>query len=300
MDGETKNKIGIIGFGNMGSIIGERLNSYSHGKYQVFAFDNDTNKTDKVIGVHAAKDNLDLLKHVETVILAIKPQEFHAVLNEIKTAVDNKLVISIAAGVTSAYIEKYLGKKRIIRAMPNMPARIGKGISCLSKGKDALEEDMPFVQELFTYLGETLILPENMMNAATAVSGSGPGYFYALVLAKEIDAKNMSVVESFAWESFIPELTASAKSLGFNEEQSKLLAVATAEGSVALLKSTGLTPSELITQIASPGGTTQAALEVLEKGESLEVAIKAAAKRAEELCLKADYVDWINYDSGFK
>jgi pyrroline-5-carboxylate reductase len=216
-------------------------------------------------------------------------------LRGIKDVVSEKLIISIAAGITTDYIQKCLGQVRVIRVMPNMPSRIGKGISCVSKGKFSSNTDLLFTQEMFTYLGETLVLEEVMMDAATAVSGSGPGFFFELLLAHKIDLKNQHAVESFAWDIFIPQLTDAAKLLKFSEEQAKLLAVQTAEGSVSLLMITGLTPQDLISQIASKGGTTEAGLQVLRNGGPLLEATEAAKKKAEELSIKSVLLDWLNY-----
>ncbi|MDD5730207.1 MAG: pyrroline-5-carboxylate reductase, partial [Candidatus Omnitrophica bacterium] len=241
-------KIGIIGFGNMGMVIGERLKPYS-AKYQLVVFDKDSKKTEKISGISVAKNNLDILANVETVILAIKPQDFDATLNEIKGNVKNKLIISIAAGISTDYIEKILDEARVVRVMPNVPARIGKGISCLCKGKFASEDDLNYAQEIFIYLGETMVLPESLMDAATAISGSGPGYFYDLLETRCIGSADIQELEKFALEYFIPHMTAAAKEAGFSEEQAKMLAAITAEGSVALLKSTKLLPKELVLQV---------------------------------------------------
>lgn len=294
MEEQGKKKIGLIGFGNMGYIIADRLLSYAKN-YQLVVYDKDTNKTEKIQGLRVAKDECELIAQVETVIVAIKPQDFEHLMRGIKESVAGKLIISIAAGITTDYLQKCLGQARVIRVMPNMPSRIGKGISCVSKGKFADNTDLLSAQEIFTYLGETLVLDEGMMNAATAVSGSGPGFFFELLLANKIDLKNKHAVESFAWDVFIPQLTDAAKLLKFTEEQAKLLAVATAEGSVSLLLVTGLPPQDLISQVASKGGTTEAGLLVLRNNGSVLEAIEAAKKRAEELSLKVVMLDWLNF-----
>lgn len=169
--------IGIIGFGNMGSAIAGRIKS----KYRVIAFDEDEEKTKNISGIGTVNSITDLLKQSDAIVLAVKPQDFDAVLSEVKPFAKGKLIISIAAGIKTQYIEKKLGGARVVRAMPNLPVKVGKGISCLCKGKFARGTDLKFSEEIFKKLGKTLVLKENMMDAATAISGSGPGFLCGLI-----------------------------------------------------------------------------------------------------------------------
>lgn len=269
-----KKIIGIIGFGNMGSAIGQRIRTC----YQVIVFDKDRSKTENISGIQAALDNIDLVKTADAVILAVKPQDFKTLLAEIKEHIKDKLVISIAAGITTAYIERQLGKARVVRVMPNLPARVGKGMICLCKGKTTHEKDLNFTQQLFGNLGKTLVLDENLMDQATAISGSGPGYNYYLNENKSIEE-----IKKYTEEVFIPSLTASAKKLGFTPQQAKILAETTGGGSIAFLEETKISPTDAKKQVASKGGTTQAGIEVLKKRGSLLEAVKAALRRAREL-----------------
>ncbi len=269
-----KKKIGIIGFGNMGSAIAARLKS----KFSIYVFDKDKNKTRNLAGFKVAKDDKDLVSEAEVVILAVKPQDFDDCLYEIKKYIEDKLIISIAAGISCAHIEKILGKVRVIRVMPNLPLKIGEGMICLSKGSLASDIDLEFTKEIFNKLGEILVIEENLMNAATAVSGSGPGFFYDLI--KDKPSKDWI---SYAKDVFTFALSTAAQRVGFKAEQAEVLARVTTLGSIALLKNTGLSPKELCLQVTSKGGTTEAGLAVLHKGSSLVDAIKAALKRAEEL-----------------
>jgi pyrroline-5-carboxylate reductase len=273
------NKIGIIGFGNMGSAIAERIKS----KYKVLVFDKDKERTKNLSGISVAENTVDLLHKVDTVILAVKPQDFDTVLSEIKDNIKDRLIVSIAAGITSRYIEKRLGYVRLVRVMPNMPARIGKATSCLCKGNFATDRDLDFVGDLLKYLGYSLVLNEDMMDAATVISGSGPGYYFYAIESNPDEYKNNAV--KFR-NDFIDRFIEVAKSIGFDERQARFLVKFTVTGSDLLLKSSGLAPSELRKQIASKGGTTEAALEALSKGGSLTDAVKAALKRAKELSKK--------------
>lgn len=277
-------RIGIIGFGNMGRVIGEQLKS----DYQIFIFDKDKEKTIGVSMITVCGSIIELIEKVDIVILAVKPQNFDAVLTEINPAparrdgikgrIKNKLVISIAAGIPTKYIEQVLGVVRVVRVMPNMPVKVNAGITCLSKGKFAGEEDLDFVKNLFGCLGTTLIIEEKLMNADTAISGSGPGFLYDWGEGKTIEE-----IKKYAENIFIPSLIASAEKQGFSQQQAKILAESTARGSIAVLEKTKLPAGELKQQVASKGGTTEAGLEVLHKGGTLEDAVKAAVKRAEEL-----------------
>lgn len=277
---KRRGKVGIIGYGNMGSAIAEQIKL----KHEVWVFDKDSNKNKDAFqkGINVAGDILQLVNDVNTVILAVKPQDFEDVLEELRGAesyIRNKLFISIAAGITTNYIKKYLGNgMRIIRVMPNLPARIGMGVSCLCKGESVKEEDLEFTQELFDNLGVTLVLSEDKMDAATAISGSGPGYYYDL-----IEGKGEKEIRQYLRSVFIPDLREAAQSLGFTGEQAEKLAESTGKGSLSFLKQSNILPSELKKQVASRGGTTEAGLEVLHRGGSLKEAVKAALKRAKQL-----------------
>ncbi len=275
-------KIGVIGFGNMGSCLAQRLKSKEN---QIWVFDKDKQKTKEISGINLAKNNSDLANKVDIVILAVKPQDFSLTLEEIKNDLKGKLVISIAAGISIAYIENILGEVKVIRTMPNMPARIGRGMTCLCKGKFATDQDLNFSRELFENLGVTLILNEDMISEATAVSGSGPGYVFDWIENKNINIDNVASLERFR-EEFTVLLTGVAVNIGFVSKDAAKLAKATVDGSIALIKESNLSAGELKKQIASKGGTTEAALEVLHNGGYLDQAVKAAVLRARELSKK--------------
>jgi len=272
--------IGIIGFGNMGQAIAARLKA----DYKIFVFDKDRNKTRNLIEINVADNIADLLKQVKTVILAVKPQDFDTVLEEIKNYAADKLIISIAAGITTVYIEKSLGEAKVIRVMPNMPARLGKGVTCLCKGRFASREDLNFTQKIFDYLGKTLILKEEMMDAATAISGSGPGYYFYRVENNPREYKNNP--DKFL-KNFIEDLKGAALTLGFSEEEAGLLSSATGTASDFMLAQTQLPAAQLKQQVASKGGTTEAALEVLKRNGSLKEAVQAAYARAKQLAKRS-------------
>ena len=269
-----KRKVGIIGFGNMGSAIYEWLKS----KYQIWTFDKDRKKTKNLLNINITDNAVDLVSKVDTVILAVKPQDFDMLLMQIKKYTEGKLIISIAAGISTGYIENRLGRIHVIRAMPNLPVKVGKGMICLCKGNFATDNDLEFAKRLFDYMGQTMLIEENLMNAATAISGSGPGFLYHLIQNKPKDGW-----EDYAIREFIPALSASAQKIGFTPEQAQILSTTTTQGSVALLQEAGLPPKTLCIQVTSKGGTTEAGLKELHNIDSLDASVTAALKRAEEL-----------------
>ena len=269
-------KIGIIGFGNMGSAIAGRLKK----DYEIFVFDRDKEKTKNSTAMAIAESEVDLVRKSEAVILAVKPQDFDSLLNEIKDSIKNKLVISIVAGIPTGHIENILNGSRVVRVMPNIGAKIGHSVTCLCKGRLATKEDMVFTKALFKNIGKVQDLEEKNMDAATAISGSGPGYYFYLVDSRADEYKlNLGKFQ----KDFIFSLVKGVEGEGFDSKKAKFLAHWTVVYSELLLKQTGLSAEELRKQVTSKGGTTEAALEVLRNNGTLAEAVKAAVRRAKEL-----------------
>lgn len=269
-------KIGIVGYGNMGSAIAERIKQ----KYSVFVFDKDVSKFHNVTGIEIAEDVSVLIKKSDALIFAVKPQDFDGVLSEMTNNCSGKIVISIAAAITTAYIEKRLDGARVVRVMPNIGAKIGKSVTCLCRGQSATIEDAHFAKMLFDLLGKTWELSEDMMNAATAISGSGPGYYFDAVESRQQDYFKDG--DKFK-KDFVHGLTLAAQENGFDHRTAKFLAHWTVVFSDLLLKQTKLPAGELRNRVTSKGGTTEAALKILHSGGSLADAVKAAVQRAREL-----------------
>lgn len=271
-------KIGIIGYGNMGAAIADRLKS----KYQVFVTDKDEEKTKGCFGLTVVKSREELANLANTLILAVKPQDLEAVLSEIEKYNQIHLIISIAAGIPISFIESRLGKRAIIRAMPNLAVKAGAGMTCIARGNHTTEIDLSFVQSMFNRLGQTLVIDEKLMDAATAVSGSGPGFLYELLI-------NLPRADwdKFIREEFVPKLSHAGVQSGFSSEQARFLAEATAQGSLSLLHEARVAPAILKSRVASKGGTTEAGLLVLKGNiENLELAVRAALRRSQELSKK--------------
>ncbi len=276
---DTRKNIGILGYGTMGSTIAQNLASQKN-EFNIHIFDKDKNKLVKHPQINIAKDSRDLLEKSDTIILAVKPQDFGHVLKEIKGRANSKLIISIAAGISTKHIENILGTSRVIRVMPSLGAKIAESVTCLCKGAFATDEDLGLAQELFYYLGTTRIIDEGMMNAATAISGSGPAYIFYFIENSSLDPEN---IPEHARHDMMRRLEKAAEELGFPIEDAAFLAANTTNASISLLHKTKLPAQELRKQVTSKGGTTEAALVVLTKGGSWEEAARAALKRAEEL-----------------
>src|SRR3989338_6196756 len=172
-----KRTIGIIGGGNMGAAITGGI----HKKYTVLVSETDQKKAQGLKRRYHVKlvtlENLAF--NADIIILAIKPQDFESVLPEIRNSlVPSQIIISIAAGITTLYIEKVLGRVRVVRAMPNLALQIGEGMTALCKGKYAHGADVTAASRIFDCLGKVVVIEEKWMNAVTAVSGSGPAYVF--------------------------------------------------------------------------------------------------------------------------
>ena len=258
-------KLVIIGGGNMGAAILSGIK----GQYSIILCEKDSQKArtlKKKYGVQLG-DFCSAIERSSIILLAVKPQDFEDVLSHLRehNHGGKKLIISIAAGITTQYIEKRLGKGvRVIRCMPNLPLLIGQGMTAFCAGRWATKKDLQSVAGIFKKVGQVVFVQEKWMNAVTAVSGSGPAYVFLFV------------------ECFLK----AAKKLGFDEKQSKQLVIQTLKGSLELLEKSSDSPQVLRSKVTSKGGTTQAAMDVFLRSKIdkiFEVALKAAAKRAKEL-----------------
>lgn len=256
-------KIGIIGAGNMGGAILERV----YKKHTVLICEADARRAGALAKKFKVK-NLDLaaiVRDSDALLLAVKPQNFDALLSEVRRVVKKgQLVISIAAGITTKAIEKQLGPVKVIRCMPNMPAQIGEGVTALCKGTHASAADLKKAAGILKNVGNTVEVKESLMDAVTAVSGSGPAYVFL----------------------FAELLQKAAVDLGLSKAQAKELVYRTLSGSAAQLKQSTDDAGTLRKKVTSKGGTTEAALAVFSSSgfeKIVKAAVKAAAKRSREL-----------------
>jgi len=263
-------KIGFIGAGNMAeALIKGLINSRLYSPEQVSASDNDQEKLktkSENFGIKAYASNRDLVQASSIIVLSVKPQVIREVLSDIRDCLSpDHLVISIAAGIPVNLIQEIIGKdKPIIRVMPNTPALIQRGISALASGGTATPEHMDKARGIFNAVGKTVIVDEGMMDAVTALSGSGPGFLFRIM------------------ECFVE---AGVKQ-GFDRETALLLTTQTFLGASHLADESGLSLSRLREMVTSPGGTTAAGLAGFEANGLQNIilsAVKAACDRSIEL-----------------
>jgi pyrroline-5-carboxylate reductase len=215
----------------------------------------------------ATNDNQTAARHSRLLLLSVKPQQMASVLNDLRTVLDPKtLIISIAAGISTSFIEKNLGDGawRVVRAMPNTPMLLGQGMAVIARGSRATAADLAEARRIFESAAKVVEMTEDKLDAVTAVSGSGPAYFFYLT----------------------EQLIKAAIELGIAPAEALLLATQTALGAARMLTESDQEPAELRRKVTSPGGTTQAAVTHLDSAgwpaATIE-AVKAAARRGREL-----------------
>lgn len=262
-------KVAVVGAGNMGRAIVKGLVEHSVYPQHISVFDVDPKKTaelKKELNVKVAKSGRQAASLADIVILAVKPQTLQPVAEDLATSIpDGAFVLSIAAGVPVAKIESYFKRQiAVVRAMPNMPALVGAGMSAYAAGRHSTGKHKKLAEAVLSAFGEAVALPERALDIVTAVSGSGPAYFF-LLAEKMIEA---------AYEG------------GLKADVAKKLVYQTALGAGRVLADAAEDPDALIARVASKGGTTEAALGVFKKkgfGKIVHEAVRAAAKRSREL-----------------
>lgn len=256
-------RIGFIGAGNMATAMVKGLTrSGLYAPDQMLASDIDESKVRTMaesFGLKGSKNNRALARDSDILVLAVKPQVIREVLEEIKEEIrEDHLVISIAAGIPIKLIHAVIGPNiPVVRVMPNTPALIQKGMSALAPGKTATPEHRETTRIIFDAVGETVFIQEEMMDAVTALSGSGPGFLFRIM------------------ECFVE----AGERLGFDNEISRRLVIQTFLGTTQLAGESGKTLSELRKMVTSPGGTTEAGLAVFE-GKGLEAVIQEVVEAA--------------------
>lgn len=258
--------MGIVGGGRLGSSLLRGLLRAGFSQSELMVCEKDEEKAKNLslqFGVRVVKECGPLLEDSEVIFIAVKPKELGEVLEEMEGKVEGKIVLSCVAGVPLERMEGKLKGARAFRLMPNLACSVGEGAMVYSS-RTGGEEERRKVEELLEKLGTPLEVPEEKMNVMTALSGSGPAYFSLVIQA----------------------LAEAAEELGVPRKEALKLASQTAKGTGKMLLELELEPEELIRMVASPGGTTEAALGELEKGKVFEAfkrALKVAWKRAGEL-----------------
>lgn len=259
-------RIAFIGAGKMAAAL---ISCISKNNISASITASDKNKENltnikKQFKIKTTNNNKEAVKNSDIVFICVKPQDIDEVLNEIKETIKNQLIASIAAGIKLKHLESKLKNKRIVRVMPNINCMAGEMAAGFSAGRYATREDIKTVSEILNSAGISFLLKEDLIDAVTAVSGSGPAFFaYFIDALAEAGVKN-----------------------GLSRETSLKLAAQTALGTGKLLIEKNLPPEELIAMVASKKGTTIAGLNMLEKNKARGILIKAvdaAAKRSKEL-----------------
>ena len=265
-------ELGIIGAGNMAeAIVRGLLRAGTMPANSIIVSDLSPQRRQifqSQLHVTAVEDNAQAARQSRLLLLSVKPQQMAAALRTIAGSVDAKtLIVSIAAAVSTGFIEKTLGPAgawRVVRAMPNTPMLLGEGIAAICGGSHATPEDMRRARTIFESAAEVIETTEDKMDAVTAVSGSGPAYFFYLA----------------------EQLIKAAVEMGIPPEQAHRLAARTALGAGKMLAESSEAPSELRRKVTSPGGTTEAAITHLDSANwptATVEAIKAAAERSRKL-----------------
>jgi pyrroline-5-carboxylate reductase len=263
-------KVAILGAGKIGeSLLSGLLSSGWRTPQEIIVTSRRAERVDELVeryGVRGTTSNVEAVPGADVIVVAIKPQDFDAVLGEIGPVVsEGQTILSVAAAITTASIEARLpAGVPVVRAMPNAPSTVHEGIAGICAGAHSDEEHLALAEEVLSHLGAVVRVQERYMDAVTAVSGSGPAYF-ALLAEAMIEAGIL---------------------LGLTREISTQLVVQTMFGSAKLLRDEKMHPVELREMVTSPGGTSIRAIRELEQAgvrAAFLNAIQAAMERSREL-----------------
>jgi pyrroline-5-carboxylate reductase len=266
----SEKTIAFLGAGNMAeALIRGLLHSKTTAPERILATARRPDRArllQETWGIRALTDNVAACRDADVVILCVKPQVMDRLVEQIAPAVDpTKLIISVAAGVPVEALERKLGAAaRVVRAMPNTPALVGRGACAIAAGTHATQEDLDVATSIFDAVGITVTVEENLLDAVTGLSGSGPAYIFLIIEA----------------------LTDAGVKVGLPRYTALKLAAQTLLGSAELLIQTNAHPGQLKDQVTSPGGTAIAGLHTLEAGglrTTLINAVEVATRRAREL-----------------
>lgn len=261
-------KLGVIGAGNMSSAILQGVIKAGAFKPEdIFVSEILEDKLEKAatLGVHTTTDSREVVKNSDYVMFGVKPNVILKVMDNVKDLMQNKVAISIAAGISVESIKEVLGDHvKVVRTMPNMPALVGAAMTAICKADDVSDEEMQVVSDIFNSIGRTAMLPETLINTATATNGSGPAYVFMMI-----------------------EAMADAAVLhGIPRDTAYLLVSQTILGAAKLALETGTHPGKLKDMVCSPGGTAIEAVYQLELDgfrASLINAIDRCVKKANNM-----------------
>lgn len=259
-------RLGFVGTGNMaGAIIGGIIKKGIVKPEDVIGSDVFKEGREKVkaqYGIEVTADNKKVAEKADVLFLSVKPQFYANVISEIKELIDDqKLIITIAPGKTLSWLEEQFGKKvKIVRTMPNTPAMVGEGMTAACANEQVTEEEMKLALEILDSFGKTEVVPEHMIDAVVAVSGSSPAYVYMMIEA----------------------MADAAVAEGMPRAQAYKFAAQAVYGSAKMVLETGKHPGELKDMVCSPAGTTIQAVRTLEEKGFRSALIEAMAVCADK------------------
>jgi pyrroline-5-carboxylate reductase len=271
-----KNKqIAILGTGSMGKAILSGLLAAGTSPAKIRVTTKSQSSAEAISSNHGIRAtalesdtsaNVSSARDADLVILAVKPVMILETLKEIAAVLKpNCLVVSVAAGVTTAAMEQQItGNAAVVRAMPNTPSVVGLGVTGISKGSNVTDEQLDLAVTLFSSVGKVLVVDESKIDALSTISGSGPAYVFY----------------------FAEKLITAAKSLGFSDQEASMMVKETFLGSATLLATSSSSPEELRQQVTSPNGTTMQATGRFDSADLEKIfveATEAALARAKEL-----------------
>ncbi len=260
-------KVAVLGGGKIGEAVASRLTSSDRVDFVRVTRRNVGKAALKGRKVKVISDNRAAAAASNAIIISVKPTDAHTVLGQIRKEAAGKLVISLMAAITVRSIEEALPGAKVVRAMPNIAALVGEAITAYSPGVNVGEEDIQTAEMLLSTFGETIRVPEKMMDAVTALSGSGPAYIALLIEA----------------------MVSAGLKVGLPRDVAFQLATKTLTGTAGLLRDRMMHPAELRDTVTTPAGTTIAGIYELEKGSvrtAMMNAVEAAAAAARKISME--------------
>lgn len=265
-------RIGLLGAGHMGKTIIDsavRLKIFRSDEVCVFDVNEEIVNKCKSAGYSPMSSEVELYENSEIVIIAVKPQIFELILKKLSKSnkkVEDRLVLSVAAGVSTSFIQSYLGDEKIIRIMPNTPLMIGEGACAFSRTENVRNEEYTYVKNIFQNMGVVADINEDLMSAVIPANGSSPAYVYY----------------------FMDSIVKSVEKMGLEKEMARELVAKTFRGAAEMAMQSDKELGTLVDEVCSPGGTTIETIKYFEDmklDKIIDEGCKRCAIRAEELSL---------------
>lgn len=263
-----RNCIGVIGVGIMGEALISGLLSAGYIGSSICIADKRAERVSEIAKKYGVSPSSPekIATECDAILFVVKPQDMATVLDDIGSKIPmSTLLVSFAAGKKTSFVEsRVMDGTPVLRVMPNTPLLLGRGMSAISAGRYAIEADIDFITNVLSASSEVIVVGEDLQDAVTATSGSGPAYFFY----------------------FVEAMIKGAMDLGLSEKDATTLTIQTINGAATMLNESGKTPTTLRENVTSPNGTTAAAIASFEQSEAKEIiakAMKAARDRSQEL-----------------